>query len=126
MDEDRKSYLLHSIWNMSSATDSLEDQELYLTYTNIAEIFYKAGLVSDDEYDELVKDFEENDSYLVKRMRGEIDPVKEREEWVENVVGVLCGCSSGVATDAIIEYCKCPDIYWKDRNMIKEFLCDKH
>jgi hypothetical protein len=122
MDEDRKSYLLHSIWNMSSATDVLEDQELFLTYSNIAEIFYKAGLISDEEYDELVRDFDENEEYLVKRMRGEVDLVNEREEWVENVVGTLCGCSSSVATDAIIEYCKRPDIYWKDRDRIAESI----
>jgi hypothetical protein len=122
MDEDRKQYLLTAIWNIREANYLIDGLEVYPRESEIAEILYVGGLMSDDEYDEIIEHFHQNDEYHIKRENGEVDLVKEREEWVENVVGVLCGCSSGIASDAIIEYCNRPDISQRDIHRIAESL----
>jgi argininosuccinate lyase len=121
MDEDRKHYILNAIWNLRDATNLVED-EFYQSSQTVAQQLYKGGFISDEEYDEIGTHLDEMDDYCAKRERGEVDLEQERREWVDNVVGRLCGCSSGVARDAIIKYCKLPDLYWKDKDIIKQSL----
>jgi len=122
MDEDRRMYLLNAIWNLRDATNLVDEVEFYQSSQKIAQGLYKAGFMSDEEYDEIDTHLNDMDDYCIKRENGEIDLEKEREEWVDSIVGTLCGCSSGVARDAIIKYSKLPDLYWKDKDIIKACL----
>jgi hypothetical protein len=122
MDEDRMSYVVGSIYDMVEACNLSDDMEEYVDKYKVAEIFYKSGLLRDDEYDSICDYFKENDRVFESIVNKTADLDKMYQDRLDAIESFLFGGTSNEAISGIIQWIESPDCDKGDLIRLKEAI----
>jgi len=122
MDEDRMSYVMSSIYDMVEACNLSNDLEEYVNRYKVAEIFYKSGLLKDDEYDSICAYFKEDDEVFESILNKTADLDKMYQDRLDQIESFLFGGTSEEAISGIIQWIESPDCDKGDLIRLKEAI----
>jgi hypothetical protein len=121
MDEERKNYIVRAIYDLADVSKHDKYDVAYLLNGNITQ-YHIPPILSDEEYEEIISDFEKNDEVFESIINQTADLDQLHKESVDKVEAFLFGGSSETSMDGIIQWINSPDCPTRELVRLREAI----